>query len=101
MIEVPLSVISLFIPLITGRPSPKVTWWRGGSLVDETYQVISSDGATQNTMTVGKLTRTDLHAVYTCQASNNNLSEPISSSVQVEMYCKCQDMLTNFLNAYI
>ncbi len=64
---------------LSGRPSPKVTWWRGGSLIDETFQVISSDGAIQNTMTVQRLSRADLHAVYTCQASN---------TIQVEMYCK-------------
>ncbi|XP_021945127.1 nephrin isoform X2 [Folsomia candida] len=69
-----------------GRPPPKVTWWRGGSLIDSSDKVISSDGATQNTMTVDKLSRSDLRAIFTCQASNNNMSEPVSASVQVEMY---------------
>lgn len=71
-----------------GRPPPKVTWWRGGELVDDSYHLITSEGAVQNKMDVSRLTRSDLHAIFTCQASNNNLSEPVTTSVQLEMFCK-------------
>jgi len=39
-------------------------------------------------MTLDRLTRSDLRAIFTCQATNNNMSEPVSASVQVEMFCK-------------
>jgi hypothetical protein len=52
---------------LSASPPPKVTWWRGGSLIDSSDKVISSDGATQNTMTLDKLSRGDLRAIFTCQ----------------------------------
>jgi len=74
--------------IFSGRPAPKVTWWRGGTLIDNSFKVISKDGAVQNKMTVNTLTRVDIHAIFTCQASNNNMSQPVSTTVQVEMYCE-------------
>lgn len=41
-----------------------------------------------NTLIVKDLSRADLHAVFTCQASNNNISQPVSASVAIELHCK-------------
>lgn len=58
--------------------------------MDDSYKVINFEGAVQNKLDVLGLTRADLHAVFACHASNNNMSEPVITSVQVEMYCKSE-----------
>jgi len=78
----------------TGRPEPKVRWWRGETLMDTGNEGISgkftasSAPVKQNEMTIEALGRYDQGAVYTCQASNSNLSAPVSASVTIEMYRK-------------
>ncbi|XP_060860305.1 uncharacterized protein LOC132937501 [Metopolophium dirhodum] len=77
-----------------GRPEPKVRWWRGETLMDTGNEGISgqftasSSSVKQNEMTIEALGRYDQGAVYTCQASNSNLSAPVSASVTIEMYLK-------------
>ncbi|XP_071453565.1 nephrin-like [Hetaerina americana] len=71
-----------------GRPSPSVRWWRGDTLVDSSDTQSPFPNVMHNQLVVRRLERTDLHAVYTCQASNNNISQPVSSSITVEMHFK-------------
>ncbi|KAH0952407.1 hypothetical protein HN011_010755, partial [Eciton burchellii] len=40
----------------------------------------------RNTLVVTELSRADLNAVFDCQASNNNISQPVSTSVAIEMH---------------
>ncbi|XP_023238626.1 nephrin-like [Centruroides sculpturatus] len=61
-----------------------VTWWRESVLLDDTFDV-SPLGIVRNELELASLQRHDLMAVYTCQASNNNFSDPISTSVTVDM----------------
>jgi hypothetical protein len=42
----------------------------------------------RNTLVVTELSRADLNAVFDCQASNNNISQPVSTSVAIEMHRK-------------
>ncbi|CAB0033445.1 unnamed protein product, partial [Trichogramma brassicae] len=67
-----------------GRPEPVVRWWRGEMLLDAT--VARGDLVKRSTLVVRNLTRSDLHAKFTCQASNNNISQPVSASVAIDMY---------------
>ncbi|KAM7313209.1 nephrin [Ixodes scapularis] len=63
-----------------GRPTAKVTWWRdGGRLEDEPSEAGGS------VLRLGPLDRRDLLATLTCRASNNNISEPLATSVVVDM----------------
>ncbi|XP_046401780.1 hemicentin-1 isoform X2 [Ischnura elegans] len=71
-----------------GRPSPSVRWWRGDAMVDSTDTQSPFPHVMRNQLVVARLERTDLHATYTCQASNNNISQPVSASVTVEMHFK-------------
>ena len=73
--------------LLTGHPTPKVTWWRDHALLDDISEEISPDRVTNN-LRLLQLTRSDLHSILTCQASNNNLSVPVSTSVKIDMHCK-------------
>lgn len=79
--------------LCAGRPEPKIRWWRGETLIDtgnEGVLVPSSPMSflKQNQLIIEALNRYDQGAVYTCQASNSNLSAPVSSSVTIEMFRK-------------
>ena len=74
---------------VTGRPLPTVRWWRDAMLVDATDEVYAHPGTVKhNQLIVPQLRRSDLHAVYTCQASNNNISQPVHASVTIEMHCE-------------
>ncbi|XP_040077954.1 hemicentin-1 [Ixodes scapularis] len=68
------------IPSEGWRPAAKVTWWReGGRLEDEPSEAGGS------VLRLGPLDRRDLLATLTCRASNNNISEPLATSVVVDM----------------
>ncbi|XP_044729168.1 nephrin-like [Chrysoperla carnea] len=71
-----------------GRPEPSVRWWRNGTLIDSTDRTTSYKNVRTNELLVRNLQREDQHAVYTCQASNNNISQPVSASVTIEIYFK-------------
>ncbi|XP_020288748.1 synaptogenesis protein syg-1-like isoform X2 [Pseudomyrmex gracilis] len=72
-----------------GRPEPTVRWWRGQMLLDSKDEKSSEfPNLRRNTLVVKELTRADLHAVFECQANNNNISLPVSTSVAIEMYLR-------------
>ncbi|XP_055549461.1 nephrin isoform X1 [Wyeomyia smithii] len=67
-----------------GIPTPKVTWWREHALLDDSFLVLP-DGTVKNVLYLEKLTRSDLHSVYTCQASNGHVVPPLSTAVKLDM----------------
>lgn len=67
-----------------GRPLPKVTWWRDHALLDASDSSTSSF-KTENELVLTDLKRDDLHSILTCQAANNNISVPVSTSVKLDM----------------
>lgn len=73
---------------ISGRPEPSVRWWRNGSLIDSTDRTTSFKNVRTNELLVRNLQREDQHARYTCMATNNNISQPVSATVSIEIYCK-------------
>ncbi|XP_054709678.1 neural cell adhesion molecule 1-like [Uloborus diversus] len=68
-----------------GKPSPTLTWWKGSTLLDDTFELIPGSHAVRNELQLESLTRRDLMAEFTCQASNNNVSAPIKSSVALDL----------------
>ncbi|GFY52712.1 ig-like domain-containing protein [Trichonephila inaurata madagascariensis] len=71
-----------------GKPPPTLTWWRGPALIDDTFEVVTSSTLVRNELQLETLTRRDLMTEITCQASNNNVSAPIKSSVSLDLNCK-------------
>ncbi|RZF47534.1 hypothetical protein LSTR_LSTR009070, partial [Laodelphax striatellus] len=70
-----------------GKPPPTVQWWRGGALVDS-MDVRATLDTRHSQLIVRHLTRDDLGSEYTCTANNNNISNPVSAKIQVEMHLK-------------
>ncbi|GIY07798.1 nephrin [Caerostris extrusa] len=66
------------------KPTPHLTWWRESVLLDDSYEV-STEGVVRNEIEITSLQRHDLMAVFTCQASNNNITVPVSKYVTVDM----------------
>ena len=76
-----------FFLLLKGQPMPQVSWWRDSHLIDSSFE--KTFGRTvQNTLSVPQVSREDLGAMLTCQASNNNISAPASSRVTIDLKCK-------------
>lgn len=78
------SDLQLFFVSSTGNPYPAVSWWYRGVLVDSEVESHSGE-LTSNTVTLPRLTRDDLRAEVTCQASNTNSTPPLSATVSVDM----------------
>lgn len=72
----------------TGHPAPKVRWWRGESLLESNNLVNEEDAFVESELVIRKISRSHLKAVYTCQASNNNISTPQATSVTLDLYRK-------------
>ncbi|GAB6027389.1 hypothetical protein CHUAL_001665 [Chamberlinius hualienensis] len=78
------STLSLTCQTSSGIPVPTVTWWRGSSLLPPSF-TITPNGTVKNELVIHSLSRKDLHAKFTCQASNNNISLPAIKVVILEL----------------
>ena len=72
---------------LAGSPAPQLNWWREHALIDGSYEN-NEPHKTVNTLLLNDLGREDLHSILTCQASNNNISNPVSTSVKIDMHCE-------------
>ena len=66
-----------------------MTWWRDHALLDDVSEDIDvATGRVTNELRLRQLRRKELHSILTCQATNNNISVPASTSVKLDMQCK-------------
>lgn len=70
-----------------GSPPPAVTWWKETALLDHHSEQLTDD-TVRNVFVIEKLTRNHLNAVFTCQATNNNFTIPLMTTVTVSMIRK-------------
>ncbi|XP_063886753.1 nephrin-like isoform X2 [Scylla paramamosain] len=81
-----------------GDPSPTVTWWKDGRLIDSTYhyeqppssgrrggQVSTGVPEIVNTIHLRALKKEDLRDVYTCKAANHDLAPVREATIQLDM----------------
>ncbi|KAL1482508.1 hypothetical protein MTO96_033743 [Rhipicephalus appendiculatus] len=70
--------------LVIGVPEPSVTWWRE-SVPLESILTEHRPGIRRSALGPFVLRRQDLMAVLVCQASNSNLTSPLTTSVTLDM----------------
>ncbi|GIY34932.1 uncharacterized protein CDAR_36401 [Caerostris darwini] len=66
------------------RPLPAVSW-RRAELPDQSSETDAERGIVRNEMVIEALKREDLLTEITCQASNTNLSAPITAAVKLDI----------------
>ncbi|XP_022237588.1 hemicentin-1-like, partial [Limulus polyphemus] len=69
------------------QPIPKLTWWRGSVLLDDTFGVLPNKKSF-NKLELPELRRQDLFTELSCLASNNDKSVPASATVKIDMTLK-------------
>lgn len=68
-----------------GKPLPRLVWWRDGRVIDDSF-VTTFDNTVRNDLWLPSLDRSDLDATLTCEASNSNLTMPVSTSVTIDLH---------------
>lgn len=71
----------------TGRPQPQVRWLVNGVLVDDQYEHNTGD-VIENRLLWPAVQRSDLNAIFTCQAVNTILVEPKENSYVLDLHRK-------------
>ncbi|XP_066942556.1 nephrin-like [Macrobrachium rosenbergii] len=110
--------LTLYCVATGGRPLPKVTWWRGDKLLANRSIIMGEDGSllgqnevsysistdlgtmqqgrnakhVRTELTIPKLSRDYAHANLTCKASNNHISEPLSTTLSLDVYLRPSDI---------
>ncbi|GFR12185.1 nephrin, partial [Trichonephila clavata] len=67
-----------------GDPSPDVTWWRGTTLLDDSYNV-TKQVFVRNDIIIHNIQRSDWMTEYKCRASNTNAINPKEASLKLDM----------------
>ncbi|XP_077300677.1 cell adhesion molecule Dscam1-like [Arctopsyche grandis] len=70
---------------VGGKPIPKLTWWKSNTLLDSTDEPSEVPGVRENQLIL-TLTREFYNTKIQCLASNNNITVPLSSSLDIELY---------------
>ncbi|XP_053209972.1 hemicentin-1-like [Panonychus citri] len=78
------TTLRLTCKAIGGDPSPSIRWWKGGNMVDDSYQ-ISQNRTVSNEFIVENIDRDNLLTVLTCLVSNTDLIPPKEVSVSIDM----------------
>ncbi|XP_076321959.1 synaptogenesis protein syg-2-like [Tachypleus tridentatus] len=79
--------LTLTCSVTGGKPRPSLTWWRDYTLLDDNY-TFCSDEIVENTIYIPELEREDFRVILTCQASNNNITIPASTTVTLKLNLK-------------
>ncbi|XP_042885515.1 uncharacterized protein LOC122261794 isoform X4 [Penaeus japonicus] len=69
-----------------GRPSPKVSWWFGDAVIDDSWESVGA-GIVSNTLVLTPLTRAQVHSVLTCKAATAPVAIT-TATVTIDMYLR-------------
>ncbi|XP_064467554.1 hemicentin-2-like [Ornithodoros turicata] len=72
-----------------GKPEPRVSWQHGSEHLHRVYHQ-TEDGVKKATLHVRTLRREFLGAAFTCEAANNNITQPSKATVVIDMNLKPQ-----------
>jgi hypothetical protein len=79
---------------MTGKPRPNIWWMKDSNLLDNSW-ILTPQGIVRNELVITRLLRTDHKSILTCQATNSNLTKPVTSSITLEL-----NRELNFLNLW-
>lgn len=74
--------------IVTGKPAPSIGWYRNGRPLSNESIRDQRDGVVRAEVALKNLGRKDVQTELSCNATNNNRSQPLSSSVRLDMHCK-------------
>ncbi|ETN67965.1 hypothetical protein AND_000204 [Anopheles darlingi] len=77
--------INLRCDVYGGRPTPTVTWYRDGTELAAETRYMPVGKHLRSEITLGPLTRQDLHTKLLCRATNHARANPVEQSVQIDM----------------
>ncbi|CAM1320456.1 Uncharacterised protein g7488 [Pycnogonum litorale] len=70
-----------------GKPTPIVKWWRGLNLL-KTESEVGPGGVIRTELILDKLRRDQQDSRFTCEATNNNITQPPSTDITLDMNFK-------------
>lgn len=68
-------------------PSPRVTWWEDGVLIDDSDSTLN-DQRVSNTYLLRRVTRQNFGSTLTCQAINSPFLAALTVTLSVEVFRK-------------
>lgn len=74
-----------------GKPKPTVVWLRDYNVIDDSF-AHTSDLSVSNELVIDSLNKNYLLSILTCQASNNNLTAPVTKSITIDLNLKPVDV---------
>ncbi|XP_053205304.1 uncharacterized protein LOC128389701 isoform X2 [Panonychus citri] len=72
---------------VGGKPRPSLTWWRDDNIIDDSFDYNDKD-VTSNQLMITSLARHYLLSIFTCQAINNNITLPSTTSITLDLNMK-------------
>ncbi|XP_074593430.1 uncharacterized protein LOC141849125 isoform X2 [Brevipalpus obovatus] len=88
--------LRLICVTVGGKPRPSLTWWRDDVVIDDSFEYNDKD-VTTNQLMIGSLARHYLLSIFTCQAINNNITVPSSTSITLDLNLKPTEVHINQL----
>jgi len=81
----PQGGIALTCEVEGGEPPPAVRWLRDGTLIDASFHSSSTKSVVTNALVLPFLTREDMFTQLSCEASNNDMSKPLTLSTSLHL----------------
>lgn len=76
--------LSIVCFIFSGKPLARIVWLRDGHVIDDTYMT-TFESTVRNDLWLPSLDRRDADATLTCEASNSNLTQPLTTSVTIDL----------------
>lgn len=84
-----LNHILIFSVSFIGKPTPRIEWRMGDEVVSSKEPPLHQAGVVGKKLKLAQLKREHHAANLTCLAFNSNLTDPLSESLRLVLYCTC------------